>query len=250
MALTQQEHVRYSRHIMMDDIGEYGQLKLKHAKIVIVGMGGLGCPAAQYLVAAGIGKLILIDHDVIEISNLQRQVLYNTDDIGQFKVHVAKNKLQAQNPQCDITAINTSVFDCQLSDILSTADLVLDCTDNTQTRQFINRVCVTEESKLVSTSATQHAGQLVSFDLGLPNSPCYHCLFPNDMPAKQNCSTQGVFSPLLGVMGSLQAVEALKLVLGKYGNLNKLIQYDAWSAGFQSFSVKKDEQCAICNIEE
>lgn len=270
--LTDQEFMRYNRHVMADNIGEVGQLKIKNSSVVIIGMGGLGCPASQYLAASGVGKLTLIDHDIIETSNLQRQVLYTEQDIGKYKVDVARQRLQSLNPLIEIKAIEQSVFDINLSDLFDTADIVLDCTDNADTRHFINANSVQAKVKLVSASAIQGQGQLVSFDFtsrSLPHStpastptsastptatstvkkagPCYQCLFPAGVTQDLSCSTSGVFSPLLGVLGSLQATEALRLILGNSNNLNKLILFDAWGMEFKSFAINKDSECECCS---
>lgn len=246
MPLSDKEFLRYNRHIMVSQIGEQGQNKFKQAKILIVGMGGLGCPAAQYLVASGAGKVTLVDHDIIELSNLQRQVLFNSDDIGKPKAQVAKHKLMRLNPNSEINAIEKSIFDVDLALLLDDMDIVLDCTDNPKTRRFINQACVDSGVKLVSASAIQGSGQLISFDFSIPSSPCYHCLFSDIEETQLNCQTAGVFSPLLGVMGSLQATETLRLLLGKSDNLNKLMLFDAFGMEVQKFSVNKDPNCDCC----
>ena len=249
MSLTDQEFMRYNRHIMVEKIGEKGQVALKNSKVAIIGVGGLGCPAALYLAASGVGELSLIDHDKIELSNLQRQILFNQDDIGKAKVKVAKTKLTALNPLCEITAYDASIFDLDLSAIIASHDLVLDCTDSSKTRLFINRVCQQEGVKLVSASAIQGAGQLVSFDFSLHPSPCYQCVFPDDQGRTLNCSSAGVLSPLLGVMGSLQATEALRLLLGYQDNVNKLMLFDAWGMSTRSFNVTSAPHCHCCRGE-
>lgn len=247
MPLTGQEFIRYNRHIMVDKIGEQGQLKLKNSKVLIIGMGGLGCPAAQYLAASGIGQLTLIDLDDIEISNLQRQVLYTTEDVGKAKVDVAKSRLSALNPHCKITAVKASIFDIDLALLLSEVDIVLDCTDSAKTRKHINQTSHQAGVILVSASAIQGSGQLVSFDFSTPASPCYACIFPDSEEQTQNCSTAGVLSPILGVMGSLQATETIRLLLGMDNNLNRLTLVDAWDMETRYFGVKKSANCKICN---
>lgn len=246
MSLTAQEFIRYNRHIMVDKIGEKGQLKLKRSRVLIIGMGGLGCPSAQYLAASGIGSLTIVDNDVIELSNLQRQILYCDDDLGSTKVDSAKSSLQAINPHCQINVINKSVFDIDLPILLDEVDVVLDCTDNPKTRLFINQSCVDAGVFLVSASAIQGAGQLVAFDFSVPSSPCYQCIFPESAEQTMNCSTSGVLSPLLGVMGSLQATEAIRIILGISNNLNKLTLFDAWSMETRSFKVVKSPNCSVC----
>jgi len=254
--LTDGQFMRYNRHIMADNIGEAGQLAFTKAKVVIIGMGGLGCPASQYLAASGVGHITLIDHDVIETSNLQRQVLYTVQDIGKAKVDVAKYRLKSLNPLIDIKAIKQSVFDINLSALFDNTDIVLDCTDNASTRHFINATAVESKIKLVSASAIQGQGQLISFDFTSRSSPtsstskagpCYQCLFPARATNNLNCATSGVFSPVLGVLGSLQATEVLRLILGKSNNLSTLILFDAWGMEFKRFKISTDTQCVCCS---
>ncbi|WP_299264693.1 HesA/MoeB/ThiF family protein [uncultured Psychrosphaera sp.] len=263
--LTDRQFMRYNRHIMADNIGEAGQLAITKAKVVIIGMGGLGCPASQYLAASGVGHITLIDHDIIETSNLQRQVLFTEQDIGKYKVDIARQRLKSLNPLIEIKAIKQSVFNTNLSELFDSTDIVLDCTDSAKTRHFINAAAVESKIKLVSASAIQGQGQLVSFDFTSHSSakspsttspsspsapstnPCYQCLFPAGATQNLNCSTSGVFSPVLGVLGSLQATEALRLILGNTNNLNKLILFDAWGMEFKRFAINKDPQCKCCS---
>lgn len=246
MSLTAQEFIRYNRHIMVDKIGKQGQLKLKQSRVLIIGMGGLGCPSAQYLSASGVGQLTLIDNDAVELSNLQRQILYRDSDVGINKVAAAKSTLEAINPHCKIQIMSESVFDIDLPQMLDNIDVVLDCTDNPKTRLFINQSCVDAGVYLVSASAIQGAGQLVAFDFSVPNSPCYQCIFPESAEETINCSTSGVLSPLLGVMGSLQATETIRIILGMSNNLNKLTLFDAWSMETRSFKIVKSPTCTVC----
>mgnify|MGYP000141181643 CR=1 FL=1 len=247
MTLTDKEFLRYHRHVMVEKIGESGQAKFKQARIAIVGLGGLGCPASQYLTASGVGNLVLIDPDCIELSNLQRQVLYREQDIGQPKVQAAKARLKALNAKTEISTIEESVFDIDFYDVLQQVDLVLDCTDSAKTRKFVNQLCFETKTPLVSASAIQGSVQLVSFDYATDDAPCYECLFPVQGEQVLNCSTAGVFSPVLGVMGSLQATEALRILLGQTDNLHKLSLFDAWGVMFQKFNVKKDPACPCCS---
>ena len=244
--LKDKEFLRYNRHVMVERIGEAGQVRFKRARVIIIGMGGLGCPAAQYLTASGVGHLVLVDHDRIELSNLQRQVLYREQDIGKAKVEVAKQRLTALNTLVKIDAMEDSIFDIDLYQYLQDIDIVLDCTDSAKTRSFINQLCVETKTRLVSASAIQGQGQLISFDLTKADSPCYHCLFPNPKEQTLNCSTAGVFSPLLGVMGSMQAAEALRLILGETDNLNRLSLFDTWGMVWKKFKVPKDPNCDVC----
>ncbi|GAA0302569.1 HesA/MoeB/ThiF family protein [Psychrosphaera haliotis] len=231
---------------MTENIGEQGQLDIVSARVMIVGMGGLGCAASQYLAASGIGSITLIDHDVVEISNLQRQVLFTSQDIGEPKVCAAQQRLKYLNPLININAINQSVLELNLSEQLKNVDIVLDCTDNATTRHFINSHAVASKIKLVSASAIQCQGQLVSFDFSNSQSPCYECLFPNKPTQSLNCSTSGVLSPLLGVMGSLQAIEVIRMLLNKSTSISELITFDAWGMIVSNLKVKKEQSCKVC----
>lgn len=244
--LNDQQFMRYNRHIMMEKIGEVGQAKIISSRVLVIGMGGLGCPAAQYLTASGVGVLTLVDHDRIEISNLQRQILYTTDDIGQHKVSVAQRKLQALNPLITIEAIDASIFDLDLAALIAQHDIILDCTDSPKTRLVINQECFRAKKKLVSASAIQGSGQLISFDFSDVDSPCYQCLFPPSVKTPNNCSTSGVLSPILGVLGSMQATECLRLLLGDKSNINQLLLFDAWDMSQRKFKLAKSAQCQIC----
>lgn len=245
--LTDQEFMRYNRHVMVDKLGEQGQLILKQAHVLIVGLGGLGCPAAQYLAASGVGRLTLVDHDIIEISNLQRQILFTQEDIGQSKVTVAKQRLQTQNPFVSINTIDApieEIFDHTIHRSWSTFDLVLDCSDNQPTRLFINKQCAKAAVPLVSAAAIQGKGQLMSFDYAKHNSPCYQCLFPDtDVQTKQSCQHSGVLSTLLAVVGGLQANLALLTLLGKNPKLNTLLTIDAFSLEQKEFVLTTDPDC-------
>lgn len=250
MSLNDKEFMRYNRHVMLEQVGEQGQAKFIAAKVVIVGMGGLGCPASQYLAAAGVGELTLIDHDIIETSNLQRQILFSDADLGKPKVKVAKTRLLQLNPLLHVDAIKESVFECDFEQRIKSADVVLDCTDNPKTRKYINQACFNAQTKLVSASAIQGAGQLISFDFAQPNSPCYSCLFPEGAEQSLSCSTSGVFSPLLGIMGSMQAADTLNLLLGNTDTLNKLSLFDVWGRKLNTFNLPKDSNCAVCGTEK
>ncbi|MDN4501568.1 HesA/MoeB/ThiF family protein [Alteromonadaceae bacterium BrNp21-10] len=244
--LSNHAFLRYNRHIMLDKVGELGQQKLQQAHIMLVGMGGLGCPAAQYLVASGVGQLTLVDHDVIELSNLQRQILYTDKDIGQSKVTVAQRRLSALNPLINIDTIQDSIFNLNGSELQS-VDIILDCTDNADTRRLINQLCYQNQIKLVSAAAIKEQGQLVSFDFTRTDSPCYQCLFADNTPQAINCANSGVLSPLLGVMGSLQASLAMQLLLGNTDNLNRLIMVDVWGMQVKQLTLSKDPYCRCCN---
>lgn len=250
-SLSSSEFQRYSRHLMLNEIGETGQLAFKQACVLIVGVGGLGCSAAQFLAASGIGHIILLDADSIERSNLQRQVLFKTNHLGMSKVEAAQKQLAAMNPEIQIDIVNATieqaVSQTKFQKSLSDVDVVLDCTDNAESRYFINQLCIQHQKILVSAAAIQGQGQLISFNFSQPTSPCYQCLFPHsEASISQNCANSGVISPLLGVVGSLQAAEVLRLLLGKTDQLNQLITVDLWSMQFAQFTVKKVPHCGAC----
>lgn len=245
--LNDDELLRYSRHLLLDDVGEAGQQALKNAKVLIIGMGGLGSPASLYLAAAGIGHLVLSDFDKIEVSNLQRQITYQSDDIGEAKVEVTKRKLQQINPEIKVRSINKKMPEQQLTMELTMADLVLDCTDNMASRQMINKACVDAKVPLIVGAAIRLEGQLMFFDHSQADSSCYHCLFPNSEEQTLNCSNSGIIGPVVGTIGTLQALEAIKYFVGlPSGIKNKLKLFDGKTLDWQTFTINKDPQCSVC----
>ncbi len=245
--LNDQELLRYSRHLLLEDVGETGQQALKNAKVLIIGMGGLGAPASLYLAAAGIGHIVLNDFDHIEVSNLQRQITYQSSDIGESKVEVTKRKLQQINPEVKVRSINKAMPEMQLTMELTMADLVLDCTDNMISRQLINKACVNAKVPLIVGAAIRFEGQLMFFDHSEANSPCYHCLFPSTEEQTLNCSNSGIIGPVVGTIGTLQALEAIKYFVGlSSGIKNKLKLFDGKSLDWQTFAINKDPKCKVC----
>jgi adenylyltransferase/sulfurtransferase len=214
---------------------------------LIVGAGGLGCPAALYLAAAGVGQLTIADPDKVDLTNLQRQILHRTDSVGRPKVESARAALNALNPDVSIVPLQKRVE--EFADLAGAADVVLDCSDNFATRKAINRACVQRRTPLVSGAAIRFDGQLAVFDLSDPASPCYACVFPEDGEVEEvQCSTMGVFAPLTGVIGALQAMEAIKLLTGAGRTLSgKLVLLDASAAEWRALGVKKDPACAVCS---
>ena len=214
----------------------------------MVGAGGLGCPAALYLAAAGIGRLTLADPDKVDLTNLQRQILYRTDSVGAPKVDAARATLGAVNPEVVVVPVEKRLEGKDLLDPVARADVVLDCTDNFATRKAINRACVKARKPLVSGAAIRFDAQLAVFDLRSPDAPCYACLFPEEGEVEEvQCSQMGVFAPLTGVIGALQAMEAIKLLAGIGESLNgKLVVFDAKSAEWRSVKVAKDPACPVC----
>lgn len=240
--------LRYARHILLDELGIEGQEKLLAARVLIVGAGGLGSPAAMYLASAGVGHLILADDDKVEISNLQRQIMHATDRIGMTKVASGLMTLQALNPDIDVQ-IRTERMDAQaLALQIAEVDVVLDCTDNFATRHAVNRACVLHKKPLVSGAAIRFEGQVGVFDTRDPDAPCYHCLFPEaDDVEALNCATTGVFAPIVGIIGSMQAAEAIKVIAGIGTTLKGRLQIlDALDMQWHSVRVKRDPACLVC----
>ena len=257
--LTTQEQLKYSRQIMMNKIGEQGQLALRNAKVLIVGVGGLGNPVSLYLAAAGVGSIYLADGDTIEVSNLPRQIQFNEQDIGANKAETAAEKLSAQFPDCEIEAID-EMLDQELCDYyLPQVDLVLDCSDNISTRYLINQSCVSHKIPLVVGAATAFDGQQMVVDPRNDESACYHCLFPaTEKAPANNCQTLGILGPVLAIIGGMQALQAIKLLVGsndeesgESGNhtsaqINQLNLYDGLSNQWQQFKMKKQKNCRVC----
>jgi len=216
--------------------------------VLIVGAGGLGCPASLYLAAAGIGRLTLVDSDKVDLTNLQRQILYRTDSVGAQKVIAARGTLHAVNPDVEIVPMAARVQARELAELAAKADLVLDCTDNFATRHAINRACVSNKKPLVSGAAIRFDAQLTVFDLRNDGAPCYACLFPEDAEIEEvQCSQMGVLAPLTGMVGSIQAMEAIKLIVGTGASLSgRLLIVDANAAEWRTVKVSRDPACKVC----
>lgn len=246
--ISSRDRQRYSRHLLLGDIGEAGQQQLSRAKVLVVGLGGLGSPVTLYLAAAGVGKLIIADGDNLEVSNLQRQILYDTASAGNAKALLAEERLTALNPDIDLEVIDEALEESDLASYIPEVDLVLDCSDNLSTRKAINRVCAAEAVPLISAAAIRWEGHLMLFDFRRPETPCYECLYPPEAAEPVlNCSTSGVVGPLLGVLGSLQALEALKLLLGLESDINgKLLVFDGRHHQWQRFAMAKNTCCPVC----
>lgn len=240
--------LRYSRHILLDEIDIDGQQKISAAHALVIGAGGLGSPAALYLASAGTGTITLADHDIVDLTNLQRQILHTTDRIGQPKVASARQALAAINPDIDLIALDERLDDARLDALVSTATVVLDCTDNFATRHAINRACVAHKVPLVSGAAIRFDGQVSVFDARDPASPCYACLFPPQQTFDDiNCATMGVFAPLVGIIGSMQAAEALKLIVGIGTSLaGRLQMLDARTMEWNTIKLRRDAGCSVC----
>lgn len=240
--------LRYSRHILLNDIGITGQQAICDAHVLIIGAGGLGSPVALYLAASGVGHISIADDDSVDNSNLQRQIIHHNDAIGQNKAHSAAASIQLLNPHIHVDAIAERLADGALSQQVATHDIIVDASDNFATRHAINRACVRHKKPLVSGAAVRFDGQVTVFDLRLSDSPCYHCLYPDNGAADEvRCAENGVFSPLVGIIGATQAAEVLKLITGAGQTLNgHLLLLDALDMQWRSIKLKRDVHCAVC----
>lgn len=241
--------LRYSRHILLDEIGIEGQEKLLAAHALIIGAGGLGSPAALYLASAGIGTITLVDNDTVDLTNLQRQIMHTTERVGQPKTQSGKLALQQINPETKVIALSERADEARLHELVRGATVVLDCSDNFTTRHAVNRACVKHKVPLVSGAAIRFDGQISVFDPRRPDSPCYACLFPADQVFEEiNCATMGVFAPLVGIIGAMQAAEALKLVAGIGDSLaGRLLLLDARSMEWNSIKIARNSTCQVCS---
>lgn len=245
--MNDQELLRYSRHILLNEIGIEGQQRLRDAHMLVIGAGGLGSPAAFYLASAGVGRITLVDDDVVDLTNLQRQILHTTDRIGQPKAVSGQTALAQINPQVEVDAIIERVDADRLEQLAAAATVVLDCSDNFATRHAVNRACVKHRRPLVSGAAIRFDGQLAVFDLRDERSPCYACLFPEGDGEDELCAVMGVFAPLTGIIGTLQAAEALKLAAGIGTSMSgKLLLVEALAMELRSVSVPRDRDCPVC----
>ncbi len=240
--------LRYSRHILLDEIGIEGQQALLAAHVLVIGAGGLGSPAAMYLASAGVGRLTLVDNDTVDLTNLQRQIAHTTARVGQPKAESARQTLAQINPEIEIVALAERADDARLLELVAGATVVLDCTDNFRTRHAVNRACVAHRVPLVSGAVIRFDGQVSVFDPRSAASPCYSCLFPQDQNFEDvACSTMGVFAPLVGVVGAMQAAEALKLVMGVGRSLaGRLLMLDGINMEWSSIGVARNPGCPVC----
>lgn len=245
--MNDEQLLRYSRHILLNELGIEGQERLRRAHALVIGAGGLGSPAALYLASAGVGTLTLVDGDRVDLTNLQRQVLHATDRIGMPKPASGRVALAAINSDVRIDTIEERVEGAALDALVERASVVLDCSDNFATRHAVNRACVAHRRPLVSGAAIRFDGQVATFDLRDPASPCYACLFPPGDGEDELCSIMGVFAPVTGIIGTVQAAEALKLAAGIETGLNgRLLILDALTMHWHSVRVPRDPQCPVC----
>jgi molybdopterin/thiamine biosynthesis adenylyltransferase len=250
--MNDQQLLRYARHILLDELGIEGQESFLAASVLVVGAGGLGSPAALYLATAGVGRIVLADDDSVELSNLQRQILHPTASLGRSKAESGRDTLLAYNGATDVQALVQRLDGPALDQAVAAVDVVLDCTDNFSTRHAINRACVHHRKPLVSGAAIRFDGQISVYDLRDDSAPCYHCLFPeSDEADEQNCATMGVFAPLVGIIGSMQAAEALKLLSGVGEPLSgRLLQLEALSMQWHTVKFRRDPECPVCGYRD
>lgn len=250
MQLTDEELLRYSRQILLAEVDVVGQLKLNASSVLIIGVGGLGSPVALYLAAAGVGRIVLADYDEVDISNLQRQVLYDADQVKQAKVLAAKQRLLALNPQLIIEPVTLPINEDNIEQLVTSVEVVLDCSDNFLTRELVNRTCVLLKKPLVSGAAIRLQGQITVFDKRQVESPCYHCLYGDGNEEELTCSEAGVLGPLVGIIGAMQALETIKLLVGFGQSLvGRLVLFDALTSRFREVKIKADPKCNVCGTQ-
>lgn len=245
--MTPEQRDRYDRQIRLPAMTESGQQALLDARVLIIGMGGLGSPVAMYLAAAGVGHLVLSDFDVVERSNLQRQVIHTEQTVGQLKVESAKQFIQSLNPDTAVTTLPRELADEDLQEQVQLADVVVDCTDNFPSRFELNRVCIRAGKPLVSGAAIRQEGQVSTYDLRVENSPCYQCLYPDLGIESVTCAMEGVLAPVVGIIGTMQAQETLNVLLGRPALIGKLLLLDAQHLEWQQMQLPKNPNCPACS---
>jgi molybdopterin/thiamine biosynthesis adenylyltransferase len=245
--MNDEELLRYSRHVLLPEIDVTGQEALINARVLIVGMGGLGCPIALYLTASGVGQITISDDDLVELTNLQRQIAHFDSDLGRSKVESAQTKMQAMNRHVKVTAIEKRLDEAELTDIMKNIDLVVDATDNFASRLAINRVCVATKTPVVFGAAVRLDGQILVYDPTHDGAPCYECAYNDVNDSALNCSESGVAAPLVGIIGTCQAMEALRIIcnIGE-SSAGYLQTFDARSMTWNRFKVLKRSDCAGC----
>jgi len=242
--------LRYNRQILLPQIGIAGQERLANATALIIGLGGLGSPVAMYLAAVGLGHLIICDSDHIDLSNLQRQILYTTADLGKIKVETARETLLTLNPSIKITPLHQRMDEDILRQTMAVVDVILDCSDNLTTRMAINQASVQAAKPLVSGAAIRFEGQIAVFRADLPDNPCYRCLYRPDQNLTETCTQSGILAPLVGIIGSMQALEAIKLLLGMGETLSsRLLLLDALNMEWYKVKLTKRPHCPVCHLK-
>ncbi len=246
--MNDEQLLRYSRHVLLEDIDVAGQEKLLSAHALVIGAGGLGSAAAPYLAAAGVGKITLVDHDQVELTNLQRQIMHTQESIGRNKAASGKSFLQRLNPGVVVDTIEAKADDSLLDQLLPTVNIVLDCTDNFATRHMINRLCVKHQVPLVSGSALRFDGQISVFDSRNKTSPCYACIFsPEEQFEEVSCASMGIFSPLVGIIGAMQAAQALQVLIG-FGEplVGRMLLWNARNTQIDEIRISRNTGCLVC----
>ena len=247
--MDDRQRLRYSRHLLLNEFGEDAQERLLAARALVIGAGGLGSAALLYLASSGMGRITVCDGDKVDLTNLQRQVVHRDASIGQPKAASAAATLAALNPEVKVVALEERAGPERLAALVRDADVVLDCSDNFATRHALNRACVAARKPLVSGAGIRFDGQVAVFDLRRPESSCYHCLFPEAPGEEERCATMGVFAPLVGVIGTMQAMEAIKLVAGVGQTLAGRLQlFDALGSRWHEVRLSRDPRCAVCGI--
>ena len=246
--MNDEQLLRYSRHLLLEEIDVAGQEKLLHSHVLVIGAGGLGSAAAPYLAAAGVGNITLLDHDQVELTNLQRQIMHTENSVGKSKVGSGKQFLEQLNSYVHIETIQAKATTSLLDELLPSVDVVLDCTDNFSTRHLINASCVKHKIPLVSGSALRFDGQLSVFDPRKVSSPCYACIFsPDEQFEEVSCSSMGIFSPLVGIIGAMQAAQALQVLIG-FGEplVGRMLLWNARTTQIDEFKVSRNPECPVC----
>ena len=246
--MNDEQLLRYSRHLLLDDIDIAGQERLLNSHVLIIGAGGLGSACAPYLAAAGVGKITLVDHDHVELTNLQRQIMHQQESIGMSKVASGKRFLKSLNPTCQVEALEKRVDELLLKALIGEVDVVVDCTDNFSTRHLINRVCVSCRKVLISGAALRFDGQVSVFDFRNPHSPCYACVFPPDPNyVETNCASLGIFAPLVGIIGTIAAAQALQVIIG-FGEplIGRLLIWNARTTQIDEIKLTRHHACPVC----
>lgn len=248
MLMDDNELLRYSRQILLPQVGAEGQERLRQSRALIIGLGGLGSPVAMYLAAAGVGHLTLVDFDQVDLTNLQRQILYRSADIGRPKAEAARDTLLALNPLVTVTIIARQLEDSDLVEQVAQADVVIDATDNFATRFALNAACVRTRTPLVSGAAIRLEGQVAVFRPDRSDSPCYRCLYKDEEELAEGCTQTGVFTPVVGIVGTIQATEALKVLLDLGKTLTgRLLLIDALTMDLRTLGLRQDPHCPVCS---
>ena len=246
--LTDEQLNRYSRHLLLPEIDLNGQQRLSQSKVVVIGAGGLGGPACLYLASSGVGQITIFDYDHVDLGNLQRQIAYSNNDVGKAKASQLKNTLLGLNPEIEVIALNERAEGERLAQAINNADAIIDACDNFDTRFAINEACVASKKPLISGAAIQFQGQVSVFNPNKADSPCYRCLYRDENEPRQTCRDLGVFAPLTGIIGSIQAAETLKVLLGLEQTLvGRLLLFDAKTMTPRTIKIPKDPDCPICS---